>query len=161
GHQARRAPSRATYDLRLRGEHEDRPRTGDHLPERDHAAGHRGDSIMARLSRRQLVVGGGVAEAALGLQGACALQLPNSPQAAKVHRVGFLTDSHPGTGDYEYFRRGLAEQGYVEGRDLVIDYRSAEGVIGRLPALVAELVSLPVDVIAAESAPSISAAKQA
>jgi putative tryptophan/tyrosine transport system substrate-binding protein len=114
-----------------------------------------------RLSRRQFVVGGGVVAAALGLPGACTLHLPSSPQAAKVHRIGFLTDNRPGTGDYEYFRRGLAEQGYVEGRDLVIDYRSAEGVVGRLPGLAAGLVSHPVDVIAAESAPSITAAKQA
>src|SRR5437762_6978047 len=69
-------------------------------------------------------------------------------QAAKVARIGYLTSSlgvdHPLP---EAFRQGLRDLDYVEGRNLVIEYREAEGKADRLPALAAELVALKVDVI--------------
>jgi putative ABC transport system substrate-binding protein len=65
--------------------------------------------------------------------------------------VGFLSGVAPG--DYApfvaAFRQGLGEQGFVEGKNVMIEYRWAEGHYDRLPALVAELVALKVDVIAA------------
>jgi putative ABC transport system substrate-binding protein len=61
----------------------------------------------------------------------------------------------------EAFRQGLRDLGYAEGRNLVIEYRDAEGKFERLPALAAELVALKVDVILAGSTPHAVAAKQA
>jgi len=71
-------------------------------------------------------------------------------QAAKVARIGYLAND-PSTSPYlrETFLQGLRDLGYVEGRNLVIEYREAEGKADRLPALAAELVALKVDVILA------------
>jgi putative ABC transport system substrate-binding protein len=62
---------------------------------------------------------------------------------------------------HEAFRQGLRDLGYVEGRNVVIEYRDAEGKPERLPALAAELVALKVDVIVAGSTPHALAAKRA
>ena len=61
----------------------------------------------------------------------------------------------------EAFRQGLRDLGYVEGRNVVIEYRDAEAKPERLPALAAELVRLKVDVIVAEATPGVAAAKTA
>jgi putative ABC transport system substrate-binding protein len=83
-------------------------------------------------------------------------------QAAKIARIGYLTSS---LGDdphlLEAFRQGLRDLGYVEGRNVVIEYREAEGKADRLPALAAELVALKVDVIVAPITSAARAAKQA
>ena len=60
----------------------------------------------------------------------------------------------------EAFRQGLRDLGYVEGRNVVIEYRDAEGKSERLPALAVELVALKVDVIVAPPTPAALAAKQ-
>jgi putative ABC transport system substrate-binding protein len=83
-------------------------------------------------------------------------------QAVKVARIGYLATSlAAGSVAVEAFRQRLRDLGYVEGRDVVIEYRDAEGKIERLPALAAELVALKVDVIVAPSTPAALAAKQA
>src|SRR5437763_16995305 len=71
-------------------------------------------------------------------------------QATKVARIGYLA-TNPATSPRprEAFLYGLRDLGYVEGRNLVIEYRDAEGKVERLPALAAELVALKVDVIVA------------
>src|SRR5262245_49088495 len=65
--------------------------------------------------------------------------------------IGLLNgqSSAASTSQLAAFRQGLAETGYFEGRNLAIVYRSAEGDVARLPALAAELVQIPVAVLAA------------
>jgi putative ABC transport system substrate-binding protein len=98
-------------------------------------------------TRRELVFA-----AAAGL---CALAAPLAScaqQAGKVWRVGFLTirriQAHD-PGYHDGFARGLRDLGYVEGKNLVIEWRSAEGDDARLPTLAAELVQKNVDVLVA------------
>ena len=83
----------------------------------------------------------------------------------KVWRVGFLAYRHFELVDtdvyYGPFTQGLRELGYVAGKNLVIEWRSAEGKIERLPELAAELVRLQVDVLVAQSTPASRAAQQA
>ena len=69
-------------------------------------------------------------------------------QAAKIARIGYLA-LNPAANPHlhEAFRQGLRDLGYVEGRNVVIEYRDAEGKVERVPALAAELVPLKVDVI--------------
>ena len=77
--------------------------------------------------------------------------------------IGFLGVSSPGpTAPYVVaFRRGLSETGYVEGQNVAIEYRWAEGQYDRLPGLAADLVGRKVDLIAATSAAGARAAKDA
>jgi putative ABC transport system substrate-binding protein len=84
-------------------------------------------------------------------------------QAAKVPRIGVLGQNQAASGDLleTSFIQGLRDLGYVEGRNLVIEYRDAEGKHERLPALAAELVALKVDVIVAPSTVAALAARQA
>src|SRR5438034_6756017 len=70
-------------------------------------------------------------------------------QPTKVPRIGFLSSLSPGavSARMDAFRQGLRELGYVEGKNIVIESRWAEGKTERLPELAAELVLLRVDVI--------------
>jgi putative ABC transport system substrate-binding protein len=72
-------------------------------------------------------------------------------------RIGFLT-SGPGTGQRAFWK-GMSDLGYVEGKTMVVERRSAEGDLARLPALAAELVKWRPDVIAAFLTPAALAAK--
>jgi putative ABC transport system substrate-binding protein len=76
-------------------------------------------------------------------------------QAAKVYRLGYLSSHPPETFRVAVLRQALHELGWVEGRNLVIDYRAADGEINRLPALATELARLKPDVIVA--VPTVSA----
>jgi putative ABC transport system substrate-binding protein len=79
----------------------------------------------------------------------------------KVYRIGYLSSSSAIVSPAEAFREGLRELGWVEGQNVIIDYRFAEGRLDRLPNLAGELVRLKVDVIAAGPAPPAVAAKNA
>jgi len=83
--------------------------------------------------------------------------------AAKIARIGLLGGNDPVVSAHllEAFRQGLRDLGYVEGRNVLIEYRFAEGKFERLPALAAELVALKVDVILATTVLTAVAAKQA
>jgi len=84
-------------------------------------------------------------------------------QPKKIPRIGFVSGgsaSDPGPG-VNAFRQGLRDLGYVEGKNLVIEYRFAEDKPDRLPTLVAELVGLKVDLIFAPSTNAALAAKSA
>ena len=84
----------------------------------------------------------------------------HAQQSKKIPRIGFLT----GGGNqfsFEAFRQGLRNLGYIEGKNIVIEYRSAEGEQERIPGLVTELVQLKVDVLISGTLVAIRAAKQA
>jgi putative tryptophan/tyrosine transport system substrate-binding protein len=85
-------------------------------------------------------------------------------QPKKVPRLGYLvTAGEPGNPEAsdKAFREGLRELGYVEGENILIEYRYLEGKRDRIPSLVAELVQLKVDLLVASTPPAIRAAKQA
>ena len=84
-------------------------------------------------------------------------------QVAKVPRIGFLTAISAGSmsARMEAFQKGLHELGYVEGENIFIEYRYAEGKLDRLPAFAAELVRLKVDVIVTAGASGTGPAKEA
>jgi ABC-type uncharacterized transport system substrate-binding protein len=93
-----------------------------------------------------------------------ALCLPvEAQQAEKVPRIGYLSGSPPSAVAQlnEAFRQGLRELGYMEGKNIIIEWRSGEGKRDRLPALAAELVRLKVDVIVTAGPLVTRAAKQA
>jgi putative ABC transport system substrate-binding protein len=87
----------------------------------------------------------------------------HAQQPKETPRIGWLgAGSSPGQlNRTEAFRRGLRELGYVEGKNIVIEYRHAEGKYDRLPMLVAELLRLKVAVIVTGGGPATRAAKQA
>jgi ABC-type uncharacterized transport system substrate-binding protein len=84
-------------------------------------------------------------------------------QTSKIWRVGMLetTSETLNAPNVNAFRRGLRELGYVEGQNLVIEYRSGEGRIERFPDLAVELVRLKVDVVVTRGTPAALAAKNA
>jgi putative ABC transport system substrate-binding protein len=101
--------------------------------------------------------------------GAGALAAPFSSfaqQQGKIWRIGFLTArSRPTLSNpdiyYDAFVQGMHQLGYVEGKNIVIDYRSADGKYDRLPELVAELVHLKVDVLVPQGTPVALVVKRA
>ena len=110
-----------------------------------------------------------VSQAALGgivvtlaLLAAYAVFAAATAQPARIPRVGFLALGSAGlSGDVKPFQQGMSELGYVEGQNVVVEYRFADGKAERLPELAAELVSLQVDAIVATSSPAIRAAQRA
>jgi putative ABC transport system substrate-binding protein len=84
-------------------------------------------------------------------------------QATKSYRIGMLETISPAlnAAHLDAFREGLRQLGYVEGKNYVIEYRSADGRADRFPGLAAELVRLGVDVIVARGTPAAVAAKNA
>lgn len=82
-------------------------------------------------------------------------------QPKKVVRVGVLSPGSPPPGPLESFRAGLREFGYVEGRNLEMEWRFAEGRNDRLPALIDELVKAKVDVMFVVNTQAAQAAKKA
>ena len=108
------------------------------------------------MKRREFIaaVGAGLLAAPL---------VAGAQQAGRVHRIGYLTGGLSTDRPHliEAFRQGLRELGWVEGQNIVIEYRYAEGRFDRLPDLAAELVRLKVDIIVAVATPASAAAKNA
>jgi len=84
-------------------------------------------------------------------------------QPKKVPRIGYVSGSGPVTSDprFDALRQGLRDLGYIEGKNILIEYRYAEGRQEPIPSLVAELLQIEVDVLVSPSLPVIRAAKQA
>jgi putative ABC transport system substrate-binding protein len=115
--------------------------------------------VVHHHSRRQLLQGG-VILTGFSLVSVCRVA---GQQTAKVPRIGFLAvGSREGRAFMiEGFLRGLREQGYVEGQNIVIEYRFSGDRNDRLPALAAELVAMKVQLILASGTPASFAAREA
>jgi len=93
---------------------------------------------------------------------AAASGFATAQQPAKMFRIGILSPAAQAvTKIFDAFREGLRDLGYVDGQNITIEYRLAAGDISRLPAMAAELVQLPVDVIVSDSPRSARIAQEA
>jgi putative tryptophan/tyrosine transport system substrate-binding protein len=117
--------------------------------------GNRKSKIKNRKRRRIVAIG-----FAFAMCGTVA----QSQEPTKIPRIGYVS----GTGDpnnpgpqIAAFRRGLRDLSYIEGKNILIEYRYAEGNLDRAPALVAELLQVKVDVLVVTFFAAISAAKEA
>ena len=86
--------------------------------------------------------------------------IADAQQPKKVPRIGYVIGSGPGP-LVEAFRQGLRDFGYIEGKNILVEYRYAEGNRDRIPGLVAELLQLKVDILVSPTGTAILAAKQA
>jgi putative ABC transport system substrate-binding protein len=117
---------------------------------------------MPRTQRNQAFGSGALALVSLMVVALLAAPLTAEAQpVAKVYRIGYVRAEAPPPVDVEAFRQGLREHGYVEGTNVVIEYRWADGNEERLRSLVAELIRLKVDLIVASAPAATRAAKEA
>jgi putative ABC transport system substrate-binding protein len=96
------------------------------------------------------------------LGGAAAWPLvSNAQQVGKVYRIGILEtiSAAQNAANLDALRKGLRKLGYIEGKNLVIEYRSAEGHAERFPDMASELTRLKVDLIVTRGTPAVQAAK--
>src|SRR5262245_28874661 len=96
------------------------------------------------------------------------IHLAEAQQPSKIPRIGYLSrDLHPSDSraaqpvNLEAFRQGLQELGYVEGKNIIVEYRYGEGRLERLPTLAEELVRLKVEIIVTDTVGPVRAAKKA
>jgi putative ABC transport system substrate-binding protein len=111
---------------------------------------------MVHVTRRHLIT-------LLGGAAACPLAA-RAQQSVRVWRVGYLTPGRAEPdppGGFQMFKLRLRDLGYVEGQNLLLDVRGADGDFSRLPTLAAELVKMQPDVIVAIASPAVLAAKGA
>jgi len=108
--------------------------------------------------RREVIKGLAIG---LGLGTFCPLAVTVAWQSRKTYKVGFLRGTSPRPRELKQLRQGLRERGYVEGDNMVIEQRYANGALDRLPSLADELVQLKVDVIVVGGTFDAKAAKAA
>jgi ABC-type uncharacterized transport system substrate-binding protein len=119
-----------------------------------------------RFSRRDVLCAAAQL-AACGALSACGVALPSTPAptpSRRARRVAYLSTTATGPGPntlFEAFEASLGEAGYRLGDDLILEYRSAEGDVQRLPGLVDELLREPVDVLVTSATPAAQAANTA
>ena len=107
------------------------------------------------IDRRTFLAGTGAALLAAPL-------VAEAQPAGNVSRIGFLFYGAPGPSpELDAFRKGLRDLGYIEGQNITIEYRFANGRVGRLSELAAELVRLELDIIVTPGTPASIAAKKA
>ena len=90
-------------------------------------------------------------------------RIADAQPAGQLHRIGYLVGGSAAANPQfvEAFRQGLRELGWVEGQNIIVEYRFAEGRLDRLPDLAADLVRSKVDIIVAGPSPPAAAAKNA
>lgn len=110
-----------------------------------------------RVNRRDAVI------ALVALGAAAGSRASSAQQRGKVWRVGFLSlgSASLNSPNSDAFLKGMRDLGYIEGKNLVVEWRFADGSFERLPGLAAELVQLKVDVIVAVASAAIGAAQKA
>jgi putative ABC transport system substrate-binding protein len=107
--------------------------------------------------RRRSVVIAGLSALLLVPEQSSAQQTP-----AKIPRIGILSPAErPSAKIFDTLRMGLRDLGYVDGQNIMIEYRLAAGDLSRLPVMAADLVRLPVDVIVADGSKSAQIAYEA
>ena len=119
-------------------------------------------TVMTTVGAR--IVAATIATLGLAVSAFATILAPLSADAqstGNARRIGLLSSCTGDVPAVAAFRQGLRELGWVEGQNIVIDYRFAEGRVNRLPDLAAELVGLKVDVIVAGPTPPAVAAKKA
>ena len=116
--------------------------------------------MTRRIGRRAFAYW--LAALAASLGGLCLPGASNAQQQALPRHVGvILSGGSPEGQEAQAFRQGLQEAGYVEGRDVVIDWRAANGDYARVPELVADLIQRKVDVIVVDNTVAARAAQRA
>lgn len=130
-------------------------------PERAYTGGVMRPGGCAQGRRRFLRAGLGLA--GLGLLAACGLPPGRVPPPKRVPLIGYLSlgSAADSAASVDAFRQGIGELGYVEGRDVLLEYRYAGGSVDRLPDLAAEFARRPADVIVARGTPPALAVKAA
>src|SRR5439155_26979064 len=114
------------------------------------------DEGAERMRRRSVVVA--------GLAGLVSVSARSFAQrsSGKIPRVGILTPADSDrTPIFDAFRAGLRDLGYVEGRNIILEFRLARGDSSLLSRLAAELVGMPVDVIVTDDDPALTGARDA
>ena len=109
-----------------------------------------------RMRRREVMAGLAAASVAWPL-------VPHAQQTGKIFRIGMVepVSAELNAAYLAAFRQGLQDLGYIEGQNLVLEHRSADGDASRFPALVSELIALNVDLLFARGTPAALAAKKA
>ena len=108
------------------------------------------------MRRREFVIGLGCVAAVWPLR-------TRAQQGQKIHRIGILEwiPADKNAANLNGLRKGLQDLGYIEGRNVIIEYRSADGRAERFPDLAAELVRLKVDLFVTRGTPATKAVQNA
>src|SRR5205809_5401748 len=118
---------------------------------------------MSRSARRTATWTMWLGTLALALILCAAMLAAEAQHSAKIWRIGLLSSASPSAGEDRLlaFKHGLRDLGYVEGQNLTIEYRWADGRNDRLPTLAADLVRLKVDLIVTQGTPATVEARKA